>query len=173
MQITPEFNHAAAGPAGDAAAVNQGPQPSGPVPTMAGATTAMPGESQTNEERAAAQSSFSNMQNSISAGVADERESWTASRMAHRHSAHAGVHEAFNEKAARQELEALEAGRPKPAPRHRLDPPARLKKIADSQAERQREQRISAIKVYLDYQGDDGMKREHTQEHHDDLELDW
>lgn len=173
MQITPEFNQAAAGPAGDAAAVNRGPQPTGPDPTMAGATTAMPDQSQTNEEPAAAQAPSYDMQNKVSAGVHDELESGRANRTAPRQSAFAGVHDAFNPEAARKELDVLEAGRPKPAPHHRLNPPTQLKKIADNQAERQREQRITSIRAYLDYHGDEGMKREHTQEHHDDLELDW
>lgn len=173
MQITPEFNHAAAGPAGDAAAVNQGPQPLGPDPTMAGATTAMPEESQTNEERAAAQSSSYFTQHHTSASIREELESGTANRMTHRHSAHAGVHEAFNAEAARKELESLEAGRPKPAPHHRVNPPAQLKKIADNQAERQREVRISAIKAYLEFHQDEEIEQRHDQEHFEGLDLDF
>lgn len=51
------------------------------------------------------------------------------------------------------ELHTLEAGRPRPTPRHNLNPPRTLKKIVDSQTERQREARIKALKAYTRSRG--------------------
>jgi hypothetical protein len=49
------------------------------------------------------------------------------------------------------ELEILEKGRATPAPRLNNDPPKHLKTPVDSQVERNREARASALKAYLQF----------------------
>jgi len=51
---------------------------------------------------------------------------------------------------ARAELEQLEAGRPAPQPRNDFQPPRKLIQIVHTEVERKRENRIAALKAYLD-----------------------
>jgi len=51
---------------------------------------------------------------------------------------------------AQAELEQLEAGRPTPQPRNDFQPPRKLIQIVHTEVERKRENRIAALKAYLD-----------------------
>jgi len=63
---------------------------------------------------------------------------------------------------AEAELEALEAGRPKPALRDDFNPPAKLRQIVHTEVERQRELRVSALEAYLEFsQSDPENTRDH------------
>lgn len=145
MDLTSAFNAAAAGPSSDGANVSGSPAPKGPAPSAA--------EQATSEATSAKAETASNdfAQASTNLQNAQGTENLTSNTL-----------DVAN---AEAELEALEVGRAEPARENNLNPPRRLKKIVDSQVERQRESRIGALKAYLEFRGREAehqVEAEHT-----------
>jgi hypothetical protein len=129
--ITPTFNAASSGLSGESGAVTSTPNPTGPQ-TPGTAAEAPTASIHSAEFHGAAAPQASEPAPAVAPTQFEPSQAFTAER-------------------ANAELDMLERGRAKPSAQKNLTPRPQLKKIVDSEIERKREARISALKAYMQF----------------------